>query len=86
MYRTIRSILCRYNIVSNTKQYNQIKIIIIKYALHYLCAIILSSGADAYYGLIDVGAVILSAVSLSADIFAMNVRAATSALIEKYFP
>ena len=34
------------------------KIIIINYALHYLCAIISSSGADAYYGLIDAGAFI----------------------------
>ena len=39
-----------------------IKNIIIKYALHHLCAIILSSGTDNYYGLIDVGAVILATV------------------------
>ena len=82
MYRTIQSILCRCNIVSNTKHYNQIQIIIIKYALHYQCAIILSSGADAYCGMINVGAVILSAVSLSADVFSVNVRAAASALVD----
>ena len=72
--------------VSNTKQYNQIQIIIIKYALHYLCDIILSSSADTYYILIDVGAVILFAVSLSADVFAVNVCAAASALVEQYLP
>ena len=41
------------------KQYNQIQIIIIKYALHYLCDIILLSGADAYYVLIDFSASLL---------------------------
>ena len=85
-YRAIRSILCRYNIVSNMKQYNQIQIIIIKYALHYLCAIILSSSAEAYYELIDVGLVILAAVSIYADVFSVNIRAAASALVEQYFP
>ena len=72
--------------VSNTKQYNQIQIIIIKYAIHYLCDIILSSSADTYYGLIDIGAVILAVVSLSTDVFAVNVCAAASDLIEQYFP
>ena len=68
------------------EKYDQIQIIVIKYALHYLCGIILSAVAEAYYGLIDVGAVILNAVSLSADVFDENVCAALSALVEQYFP